>query len=380
MIESIKIGEKLKPGGMMKRILAIILIVTLFMSIASLHAAIQSVKGIAKVNLRSATLYMDQKKFDKALGFYQKVLVDYPDNIDANKGIGDIYYNIAAEKPDSAIVYYPKASAAYKKALDGFATFTEWKEKESDVAIYDEAVKLHTSCWVKMFKIGQDSYKVDMFDDAIAIYNVLLDMGPDSLKTVRMLAACYSGKNDTEKANQYFGRILEKNPNDVDIIKLLASKAYNSEDYATAYKHYEKLMSIDPKEKDYPLYAAYCKTDLKELDKASVLFDKAIALDPTNVDAIATAADIARTLNNLPKAMELYKKLLALQKTAENYQLACFTFLEAKDFNSVVTYGQEWYNNDNTSKEAVQLIINAAGQLKNKALADKWTAIYRNMK
>jgi len=140
----------------MKRIKSIILISLLisllFTGNLFAKGKEQKIKGQARVNFRSAVLYAREKKIDKALSFYLKVIEEYPDHVVSLFNIAGIYNNEAFENPDKANELYAKSTEYYKKVISTMDAIPDWKEYEDFEKYRKEADKMIANQWNRTFK------------------------------------------------------------------------------------------------------------------------------------------------------------------------------------------------------------------------------------
>ena len=367
----------------MKRIKSIILISLLisllFTGNLFAKGKEQKIKGQARVNFRSAVLYAREKKIDKALSFYLKVIEEYPDHVVSLFNIAGIYNNEAFENPDKANELYAKSTEYYKKVISTMDAIPDWKEYEDFEKYRKEADKMIANQWNRTFKEAYELFYEEKYDESERIFNELVKETPDSLKTYQMLAAIYDKKGDKAKQLEYFNLILAKNPNDEKVILNIADDFYQSKNYPKAIEYFEKLIILAPSNAEYTFFTGLSYLYIEKKDKALEYFEKTLAIDPKNVDALANAAYIAQSTNNDTKATELLSKLYEADQSEENLSTLCYHLSKVESWNEMIKYAEIWYNLNQTKKEPVQLLILGAMKTKNKALETKYTAILKKM-
>lgn len=337
----------------------------------------QKIKGQAKVNLRSAILYAREKKVDKALSFYMKVIEEYPDHVFSLFNVAVIYNNQALETPEKSTELYALSADYYQRTLTSINNIPDYKDYDEFEKYREESIKMLRNQWNRQFKNAYDFFAEEKYDESMAILNKLAVETPDSLKTYQLLAAISEKKGDKAKQNEYFKIILQKNPNDTIVLLNLANDYYMDKKYELAVEYFTKLSDLEPNVPDHPLYAGYSYIELKKIDLALQAFEKALSIDPNNTDALGTAASIAQNEGKNDKATEYLTRLVNLDDSLENLSILCYHLAKLQDWNALIPMAEKWYNKDTSKKEPVQLLVMAAIQTKNKALETKYTAILK---
>ena len=91
----------------MRKIIFIILAITISVFNVFVRLRRKKMPPKARVNLRNANLYRQQLKLDKAMSFYQDVLKENPENLEATKYVAEIYfkyegwYGSQQDRPDA---------------------------------------------------------------------------------------------------------------------------------------------------------------------------------------------------------------------------------------------------------------------------------------
>lgn len=382
---------KIRNGGRMKKQIITLSLTVLLLCGGVIYGYSQDVAGMGKTNLRSANMYMGQKNYEKAQSFFEKVLEDYPDNINALRDLGGIYFQIEGD--------YQKSFDLYTRALEAIeAVYDEYHELESSdpkaakkfkkkyivkAKLEDTKeliLKLRSSCWVKLYNVALTSYKEDKTQEALDQFKALLAIAPDSVKTISMLANTYAKMGDTENEMKYLILSYEKTPQDYKLVNRIAGTHFEQENYQDAIAWYLKAEQLKPQSIDPLFNIAVAYSKLKNDEKAYEYFIKVKDLEPGNADNYKNASVYADKLGKTTEALELLKQAIELDPDdTANLQYLCVNLMRQEKYEDVLTYAVKWYNADTTSKAAVQLIVAAASKLNDEPLRKKYTGILQKM-
>ncbi len=367
----------------MKRFTSIFILITMMMLVftVSLSAKSQKIRGKSKVDLRSANLYLQSQKFEKALGLYLKVIEETPDNVESLKNIADIHFKFGMEPEEGMIPLneFKESAVYYQKVKAVFDSIPDWREYNGFEDIYKDTNLKLRSIWAKIFIIGQNELSEDRINESEAIFEDLLLFAPDSIKTYMMLAMIEEKKGDKEKQMKYFSRILEKNPNNEQVIEIMANNFYEKAEYDKAAEYYIRLTVLNPTKVDNFSYAAFSYYNLKDYTKSLEYFEKVYEIDPNNVEAIANAASIAQTLKNDEKSKKYL--ILAFEKEPSKENAAAIViYLSGKNlWDDAIKYAEKWYELDKSNKDAVQMLLYFADKANNKTIKAKYQKIFNDL-
>ena len=319
----------------------------------SLAAASQELSAAGGKNLRSGNMHLSGKRFEKALPLYESVLEENPHNIEAMQNVAAIYYDnkmqyavaydyytlIIAEIEDLFAEYETKkqtdekaASKFYKKQI----------KKPKYNKVIDDMKKLKQSCWIKLFNKGQEFYKAEAYEEALAEYETLKVMAPDSIKTHKMIAMIYTKKGDTEKAIDAYKNISNQNPADMAPIQQVAALLYGQEKFAEAADWYIKAIELDPSNIDDYYNAAICYSKAENNVDAFTYYAKTVEIDPTHFDAIINASnsalaneDVDNQLLYLGKASEIDPGNLGI------IQKVCYGYVGQQKYKEALPFAEK---------------------------------------
>ena len=227
-------------------------------------------------NLLAAS-YLGLNNYEQASNCYAKILSIDPNNYDALVNLGNIKLG---EK-------------SYQLAFDLFSKTSSNQNIDSQI----------------LAKMGMCLFKLDHFDDGIALCEEAISSDPKCEIAYFFLAEIMEEIEDPEAVVTYYYKVLEQNPNSYLAHLLLGNYFFRIEVNETAIKFYKKANIIDPSQNE-PLFRISDIMSKMENYEEEIFYLKKI-IDLNNQD---------------PKAYNLIG--VALQKL-KNYEEANERFLDA---------------------------------------------------
>ncbi|MEI6087544.1 MAG: tetratricopeptide repeat protein [Bacteroidota bacterium] len=258
----------------------------------------------------------NSKMENDAILNYKKVLESSSDpNYEANKNLGDIFYNNKDYK--SAIInfkaylfddepindYYFKAGFSMNQ-LKNFDEAIEYLEK------YEP--KRNDEIGKKFAEIGYANYLLEDMDKAIEAYKKSLEALPDNGTTLRALGNIYyDNTNESDKALKYFELAIEKDEkNSKALYKKLATIYLSDERHNDdAIKMLKKAIVYDARDVEIRQSLGYVYYLKNDYSNALIQLNKAIELDPKSYEAYCYKGLIFLEMKNKSEAMNMYNKL-----------------------------------------------------------------------
>ncbi|KQC08284.1 MAG: hypothetical protein APR54_04855 [Candidatus Cloacimonas sp. SDB] len=403
----------------------------------------QDLTSEGKKNLRSANMHLGGERIEKALPLYFEVVNENPYHIESLKKIAGIYYDFkkdyykASEYYQNAIAAIDKEIEVLEKEISENPKKEKKINKEIDSYLEDREflVKLNTSCWTQLFvnaqykfTIANDFYSLNpqnmdltdpdnisaindllqkvmvdtinvetvaedpvnieeisapfdnLLDDTIADFKKLYDFAPDSIKTIKMLSYAYNVKQDEEESLNYLIKVAELDPEDELVRQQIANHYYNSGNYDEALKWFQSAAEANPENPDSYFNMGITYEKLENHEEAFKAFEKVVEIDPENLDAILYASNIASKIDRKDDSINYLKMAIELDPGNINYlSFISYNLFQKKKYDEVIIYAQKWFDTDNKSKEAAQLIYQSAKNIDNTELMKKYEKILIEM-
>ncbi len=194
----------------------------------------QKLSAEGKKNFNSAKIHFSGGRFEKALPLYESVIAENPSHIEANLKANAIIFEInkqyveAYNRAGTIINLIDQVYAEYEeiKLSNEKAAKKFFKSEIKKTKLEDErknTVIVRKNCWTLLYKASYEKYKIEEYATANQMYLELLEMAPDSVKTLKMVANSYLRMDDMENTIKYLNISLEKDPEDIKSIQLLAT-------------------------------------------------------------------------------------------------------------------------------------------------------------
>jgi len=289
-------------------------------------------------------LYREQKKFDRAISHYEKLLRFEPDNVFALRGIGDAHRGLNLH--EEAIVYWkrylecnPKdlqvmtrVGDSFKKlknlkksekyylmalevdaddryALLGIGTLYYKSERDDKALEYLERLLAIDDRYVAVLTMVGNIYRRRQeFDQAIAAYSKAAEYEPGNTFALYGLGDCYRWKKEFDQVIHWWSRILDKEPKNQVIHSRVGDALLNLSDLDRAMDHYEKSLAIrfDP-------YALMGMSKIHrtrgEFDQAMDCCARIISELPEHDRARAELAEVCKAMGDPERAEVIMKEL-----------------------------------------------------------------------
>ncbi len=192
---------------------------------------------------RRGTEYLDNKKFDLSIEFFDK-------SIKLNNNFAPAYNN-------RGISYYKLKQ--YNKAIED----------------YNKAIELNPNDSEVYFNRGISYSNLKQYEKAIEDYNKAIELNPNDSEVYNNRGISYSNLKQYEKAIEDYNKAIELNPNYSDAYYNRGSLYFNLKQYEKAIEDYTKATELDSELKEAyigraKVYRLLDKPELAELDEAKI--------------------------------------------------------------------------------------------------------------
>jgi len=267
-------------------------------------------------------LYLALNKPADATALAQEALKQDPDNVDAHRMLGRIYYSMINRGNQGQI-----DERALRMALQEFQKVAEKDPKDAD----------SLATLGRLYAASNDS------TNAEKTYNAALAIDPDNEEALTGLALVYGNLGDTDKAIEKLKAATDKNPNERALMTLarayeeqknfkdaadalrkalemqpgntglaqkLAEDLYRSGQLDDALKVYAELAASAPKEIAIPLTMAEIYVRQGDFAKAHEAIDKAKKIDPDGLEARVAEVQVYASELKYDQAIAALKSVL----------------------------------------------------------------------
>lgn len=285
-------------------------------------------------------LYREQKKFGKAVNYYEKILSIDEKNVFALRGAGDAHRG--KNEHDRAISYWKRYLECNEDDIqvltrvgDSYKKLKKYSESEK---YYLRALEINDKDKYALLGVGSLFYKLEKDDKALRYLGRLLELDEGYVAVLTMVGNIYRRRQEYDRAIQYYAKavelepgntfalyglgdcnrwmknydevvkwwsmILEKEPRNQVMHSRVGDACLNTGDYEKAVEHYQASLRIrfDPyacqgmarifrRQGKYPEAVEYCRKVLRQ--------------SPNNLRVLEELAEIYREMGETEKAEEL---------------------------------------------------------------------------
>jgi len=355
----------------------------LFISVAilvicsiSLFSAPQDLSAQGKKNFTSANMHFSGERFEKAIPFYELVLEENPHHILTLNKLGGYSFDIEKN--------YIKANDVYTKLLtevnEIYAEYNDLLETNAKAAkkfhkknikklklenIKEITPKLISRCWVKLFLDAQADFEAENLESSLEKFNYVLEIAPDSIKTLKMISFVYSKMGNPAQSLIYMEKVAEKDTSDGMVRTQIGNTNFENGNYEEAVKWYSAASEINVENVDNYFNMALAYNKMKDKENTLMAYEKVLEFEPDNLDAIINASNIHASLGNLDQSIVYLKK--GIEHDPENVDwisFLAFKLVNEKRYEEALEYAEKWQVLAPESTEAQQLINHAKQNLK----------------
>ncbi|MBI4650564.1 tetratricopeptide repeat protein [Candidatus Desantisbacteria bacterium] len=195
-------------------------------------------------------------QYTKAIEYYKRILMDFPDELDIRYRLGEAF--LAIEKNDDA---FQEFNYIFKKDPD----FPDIKTKVDELSFSGIFILI----------------KNKQFDEAIVRCKDMLARYPDNLEALYGLGTIYAGKDMTNEAIEIFEKIADRDMKfknvKLKLVQLYTNRAeayFEKIHYQEAFDQYKKIIQIDPENIECLYKVAVLYDRRKKSDEAIEYYEK----------------------------------------------------------------------------------------------------------
>lgn len=289
----------------------------------------------SKINTRLniGTLFQAQKNYDKAIEIYRSILIEYPNNLNANLYMAQCLQ----EKGETS-----KAIDSYEKVLSLDPTNSTIRQEivalkrsamspEQLLTYVENNSQVDKSMVDMMYDFAIDYHKKNDVDNAIKFYRAVLKYNQSKADVYTNIALCYVEKKDYTSAKEILTTAKQRFPNNKTVSETLANlnsvmtaevangayDAYIAKDYQKAIQLYS---AMSPQTKDTMLGIAASYEGLQDSEKAIIFYKKALDFEPNNADIAYTIGALYANKEDWNSSKIYLQKSVALNPNNKDAQ------------------------------------------------------------
>ncbi len=263
---------------------------------------------------RRGTEYLDNKKFDLSIEFFDKSIKLNNNFAPAYNNRGISYYESgqydkAIKDYNKAIALDPNYSTAYNNRGSSYSSLKQYDKAIED---YNKAIELNPNYSTTYNNRGNSYSSLKQYDKAIEDYNKAIELNPNYSTTYNNRGNSYSSLKQYDKAIEDYNKAIELNPNYSDAYYNLGVVYSDLKQYDKAIEDYNKAIELNPNRFEAYNNRGVSYGELNQYDKAFEEFNKAIELSSTYSPAYCNRGELYNKLRLYDKAIEDCNKAIEL--------------------------------------------------------------------
>lgn len=305
-----------------------------------------------------AKLYQDVGRLREALDLYHKVLALNPNYKDAHFNLGRLYQQLgqsaqAVASYDQTIAtnltnaeIYVNVIKAYTEALKADPTNALYRQAQrTTLERYRALPSIHPrykESAVFYFNLGYLYQEMKEYKEAIAAYELALDLNPDYTSALYNLGNVYEQLGQVKQALFLYEKVMGLNPRHAEAYLNSGVISTRLRDYPQAIEYYEKALKVNPKLSSAYFNLGYVYEIKDEPQKAIDNYQKAVQMDPKHTEAYYNMGNVHARGRQNDRAMASYLKALEINPNHVDawVNLSILSFRE-KDYEAAIKYFDE---------------------------------------
>jgi len=281
--------------------------------------------------LASAEKYVQQGKLQNAISEYEKILKNDPKDLTVTNTVGDLYSRIG--ESDKATECFKSVGDAYAgqgftvKAIAMYKKICKLKPSLESLLKLAELYTqqgLFNDARAQYLQVAEEFLKANEFENAIRIFQKILEMDPENSQMRVKLAEVYvrlgkkkeaweiftaaaesmRAKGSLTGADEVLQRMLTLDPGNAYALQMQAKNLLESGDAAAAVAAFQKISDIDSNPDGLrDLLKAYLLTG--QLSEAGSIANKLLTVH-NDLAAISTFADALMQAGQYESALQVY--------------------------------------------------------------------------
>lgn len=186
------------------------------------------------------------------------------------------------------------------------------KQYSSAISVLEENIKGNENNVDFLYLLGTAYRKSLMFEEAIKIFEKVLEVEPLHKKSLLGLADSWRGLKNWEKALEVWKKYLEVEPKDSLVITRMGDAYRKLKDYQKAEECYLKAIEINHKNKFALMGIGDMFYKLEDFDKALIYWEKLVDIRPNTLNVLTMIGNIYRRKKVFSKAVAYYQRALGV--------------------------------------------------------------------
>lgn len=267
-------------------------------------------------------LYREQKKYGKAIGYYEKILNIDDKNVFALRGAGDAHRG--KNQHDEAISYWKRYLECNE---DDVQVMTRVGDSYKKIKNYDESEKYYCQALegngedkYALLGVGSLFYKIEKDDKALLYLERLLTLDDRYVAVLTMVGNIYRRRQQYEKAIDYYAKAVEQEPGNTFALYGLGDCNRWMKNYDEVVRWWSMILEKEPRNQVMHSRVGDACINTGQLDKAlehykaslGIRFDPYACLGMSKIyrdqhkykEAVGCCQKVLDQMPNNPRALE----------------------------------------------------------------------------
>lgn len=294
-----------------------------------------------------ALAYKTVQKFDLAIKYYQKAILNNSENYNALYNLALLYKDL--NNSEMALDYCLKAMHIVPDDVDLYTLLSKLYENLHDynksIKYLEKAVSLTPNNSLFYYNLGVLYSKIGDNENALNNYLIVLNLQPNDTEAMINISNLYK-ENDKEKALKYALRAFDLKSND-SIVNLLLSQIYREMyDYDNSLNVLNNYLNIDSNNPEIYYQFALNYMDLGLYNDALINYEKALSFDKENLSYLKGKAIAYKYLGEEKLAINLLNEIYQKDGNSNSTAISLgMCYLKNRDFyNGMELYSKRSYD------------------------------------
>ncbi|MFQ6037677.1 MAG: tetratricopeptide repeat protein [Candidatus Aminicenantales bacterium] len=166
-----------------------------------------------------------------------------------------------------------------KELKQGNDLYAQGKYEEA-IQVFNRMLEKHPEVYVIHMNIGNCYFKQEKYDLAEESYKKVLDKDPDHTNALMAIGNCYTNRGEDEKALEWYRKIPFDEIEDTAVLYNIGSQFYNTSQFEEALKYYKRAVELQQDFLDglYQLGLTYLA--LQKYEDSIKIFETYLKHDP----------------------------------------------------------------------------------------------------
>lgn len=192
------------------------------------------------------------------------------------------------------------------------ATLRENRSWASEVALWQNAVRIRPDYHGGHYKLGLALYEAKRYPEAVEAF---LNTQIISTGVYNALGRCYAAMGDNAKAIENFKRCLEIDANSFDGLNNLGSVYFNVGDYRAAERYFKAALALKPQAIEFHYNLGLCYSRQGRYAEALPEFEQALQYAPNDVEILYELGAVYEQLGKLTEARSVFERGISLSRS-----------------------------------------------------------------